>query len=384
MKSKHILVKISAVFTILVCALVCACKAEVVPDTFYKVYYETEHGTAPETKEVRSGTVLKDEDLPALTAEGYTFEGWYKDSTLITADSKFAVREDTTLKAKWTQIIPEDPPEEEVYYTVSYETEFEDAPPSRKFLAGDPILIGDLYVLAHDGYYFDGWYYNGQKIQSQYKVTCDMVLVAKWIPYYTVSYESEHGTVPHAKEVLADTVLTAEDLPTLEEGDYTFEGWYIGNTLITAASNYKVTANVKLTGVWKKDKTNKNLNPFVGLTIHDASNESNFTLTAQKSGSDYIITATEGYDLYAWAVDNIDDSDNYFYSDEIIDAFTTGNFAPVLKQNTLTFNEDNLPPAVVADGTYRIYCQAIKILYDFNGNPLSFSRAGLCFVVIKM
>ena len=316
MKSKHILVKISAVFTILVCALVCACKAEVVPDTFYKVYYETEHGTAPESKSVRSGTVLKAEDLPALTAEGYTFEGWYKDSTLITADSKFAVREDITLKAKWTQIIPEDPPEEEVYYTVSY--------------------------------------------------------------------ESEHGTVPHAKEVLADTVLTAEDLPTLEEDGYTFEGWYIGNTLITAASNYKVTANVKLTGVWKKDKTNKNLNPFVGLTILDTYNESNFTLTAQKSGSDYIITATEGYDLYAWAVDGIDNSDNYFYSDEIINAFTTGNFAPVLTQNTLTFNEDNLPPAVVADGTYRVYCQAIKIIYDFNDNPVDFSRAGLCFVVIKM
>ena len=112
--------------------------------------------------------------------------------------------------------------------------------------------------------------------------------------------------------------------------------------------------------------------------------ESNFELSAVKSGSDYIITAPSGFDIYLWSVDDINGLSFFYYVDELNQAYNTGNIAPVITQNTLTFNEQNLPAVVTADGTYRVFCQALKINYDSNGDPESLERAGLDFVVIKM
>ena len=60
-----------------------SCNPEVVvpttpeePKVYYTVTYTTEHGTAPETKTVLAGTVLREEDLPELDDESYfVFDG---------------------------------------------------------------------------------------------------------------------------------------------------------------------------------------------------------------------------------------------------------------------------------------------------------------------
>lgn len=70
-------------------------------DVYYSINYESEHGTVPKNKKVLSGTILKAQDLPPLTAEDYKFEGWYIDDDKITADSAYKVTTDITLKAKW-------------------------------------------------------------------------------------------------------------------------------------------------------------------------------------------------------------------------------------------------------------------------------------------
>ena len=70
---------------------------------FYKVSYSTEHGETPAP--VEKVKVLYSTLFPTLTAEGYTFEGWYMDSGFQTkAKAGKVLYSDTTLYAKWTPI----------------------------------------------------------------------------------------------------------------------------------------------------------------------------------------------------------------------------------------------------------------------------------------
>lgn len=68
----------------------------------FKVTYNVNgHGTAPE--ELTNVTALP-ATLPTLTAEGWTFEGWYLDADCKTkAEAGKEITEDTTLYAKWTK-----------------------------------------------------------------------------------------------------------------------------------------------------------------------------------------------------------------------------------------------------------------------------------------
>ena len=71
---------------------------------------------------------------------------------------------------------------------------------------------------------------------------------ASFVKYFTVKYESEHGTAPAAITVKENTELTAELLTALEADGFTFTGWYDGETKVEAG--YKVTKNVTLTARW--------------------------------------------------------------------------------------------------------------------------------------
>ena len=67
----------------------------------YTVTYTTEKGTAPKAITVDEGTKLTAAQLPALTADGYTFSGWYDGETKAVAGA-YAVTKSVTLTAKWT------------------------------------------------------------------------------------------------------------------------------------------------------------------------------------------------------------------------------------------------------------------------------------------
>lgn len=78
------------------------------PDITYRIHYEmNHHGTEPSeiaSKYVKSGEAISKPEDP--TAEGYHFEGWYKDANLTNLwdFSKDIVSEPTTLYAKWLKI----------------------------------------------------------------------------------------------------------------------------------------------------------------------------------------------------------------------------------------------------------------------------------------
>ena len=405
----------------------------------YTVSYSTDHGQAPQTKTVLSGTALAASDLPELTADGYVFEGWYIGTTKITEG--YEVSGNITLTAKWekaftvtyvsalgqapepkivaykTELTYEDLPElsddddnhefegwyfgstkvlpgykvytdmtltaywdgdepEELKYTVSYTSSFGNAPDPWEFKAGETLTGGDLLTMIRPGYEFAGWYFGNIKMEMGYPVMQDMVLVAKW--NYTITYTTEHGTAPQTVKVLEETALTAEHLPTLSCDGYHFANWTTGGQTVNVG--YVIRDNIILTANW----TVPNLGFLVSIVSSASQSETDFKLSAVKSDSNYIITATPGFDMYFWSVDEVEDSDYLLFYDEIRYMFSSPSLPAVITQNSLTFNEELLPDEVTPDGTYRVYCQAIKIIYNDAGQPSDFERAGLDFVVVKM
>ncbi|MCR4900926.1 MAG: InlB B-repeat-containing protein [Treponema sp.] len=519
MSKNHFGTTIIALFAILLTMSVSSCKGNAV-NVYYTITYETAYGTAPESKKVLSGTIIAAQDLPELTADGYTFEGWYIDSTKITPELNYTVNSNITLTAKWTEVTTTPPAPAPVYYTITYVTERAQAPSAKSVLSGTVLAASDLPELTAEGYVFEGWYIGTTKITEGYEVSGNITLTAKWEKAFTVTYVSTYGQAPEPINVAYKTELTYEDLPELsdDDDDHEFEGWYFGSTKVLPG--YKVYTDMTLTAYWNGNEpvevkytvsytssfgkapdpwefkagesltggdlltmirpgyefagwyfgnikmevgypvmqnmvlvakwnytityitehgiapqtvkvleetalteehlqtlscdgyhfanwttggqtvnvgyvirdnitltanwTVPNLGFLVSIVSSASQSETDFKLTAVKSGSDYRITATAGFDMYFWSVDAIDDEDNFLYADEIDALFTSGNVPAALTQNTLTFNEQLLPEAVNNDGTYRVYCQAIKKLYDASGNPSGFERAGLDLVVIKM
>lgn len=69
----------------------------------YTINYSTSVGTAPDSKS--NITTLTEDELPTLSADGYTFVGWYTDEALTQeATAGDELTDDVTLYAKWTPI----------------------------------------------------------------------------------------------------------------------------------------------------------------------------------------------------------------------------------------------------------------------------------------
>jgi len=185
-------------------------------------------------------------------------------------------------------------------YTVTFESEYDSAKPI-KVEENSSLTAEQLPSLKKDGYAFEGWYIDNTKVEAGYKVTKDITLKAKWKEKstYTVSYSTAHGSVK-AIEVTKNGKLTAEQLPSLTDDDYLFEGWYIGATKIEP--DYAVTKDLLLTAKWK-EKTVIN-----GITITveggDSTNDEDridVTWEPAEGNNNYIILkATPGYSSYHW------------------------------------------------------------------------------------
>lgn len=84
-------------------------------ETFEVTFDAQGHGEAPDSQEIAWGEHA--EEPEALTAEGYIFEGWFKDAEFTEAFDfeNDAITSDITLYAKWEQeeVVPEEPGEEE-------------------------------------------------------------------------------------------------------------------------------------------------------------------------------------------------------------------------------------------------------------------------------
>ena len=136
----------------------------------YEVSFVTEHGKAPTSQNVPYNGTAKDPGK--LTAEGYTFDGWYADDNYSTKfDFTQPIKSNTTVYAKWTAND----------YEVSFITEHGDAPTSQNVKYNG--TAKDPGKLKAEGYTFIGWYTDAAhttEFNFSTPITGDTKVYAKW------------------------------------------------------------------------------------------------------------------------------------------------------------------------------------------------------------
>lgn len=195
------------------------------------LYYSTAHGTAPSDKEIDVPYTLLSSDLPTLTASGYAFDGWYKDSGFSNkANAGNILNATTTLYAKWLD-----------KFSISYVTKHGTTPTTK--LVDPPaysLVASDLPILSASGYVFDGWYRDSgftTKMKVDDVIYDSIILYGKWLEKITIHYEAKYGTAP--ADLIKDPpsyTLTAADLPTIKVVGFKATEWYYNDTFTSKAN----------------------------------------------------------------------------------------------------------------------------------------------------
>lgn len=150
-------------------------------------------------------------------------------------------------------------------------------------------------VPTNEGHSIEGWYYDNNGTETKWNfdtdtVKCTMTLKAKWeFSTYSVTLQTDGGTIASGKEVTGYTYGTGAVLPTTNDitrEGYRFDGWY-------ADSNFSGSPVTEITGTDTENKTfyakwTKNTTPIIsGNTI-------NYIVEHYKTdGSGYTLAETE-------------------------------------------------------------------------------------------
>ncbi|NLB90113.1 MAG: hypothetical protein GX786_02685, partial [Clostridiales bacterium] len=167
------------------------------------------------------------------TRSGYNFAGWYTDTALENKyDFTTPVTTSFTLYAKW----------EAMKHTVTFNSNGGSAVEATQVLHEERLT--EPAKPTRTGYDFAGWY-TDTALENKYDfatpVTSSFTLYAKWeaIASYTVTFDSNGGSVVEATQVLHDELLTEPEKPT--RTGYNFAGWY---TDIALENKYDFTTPV--------------------------------------------------------------------------------------------------------------------------------------------
>lgn len=204
-------------------------------ETSFTVKYESEYGALSDSFktsiQIKENTILKSENLPSLSAEGYVFGGWWDGETQVIPEV-YKVTKNVTLKAKWTVAT--------VSYTVSFVSAHGTKPENIILPENTVLMENNAPTLSEEGYKFDGWYDGETKIEvGSYKIVKDVELTAKWIACWTIHFDSNGGT-----GTMPDQFMEGDGNPHplnnncfVREG-YTFIGWNLNyNTDIPQYNN---------------------------------------------------------------------------------------------------------------------------------------------------
>ena len=150
-------------------------------------------------------------------------------------------------------------------------------------------------VPTKEGHGIEGWYYDNNGTETKWNfdtdtVKCTMTLKAKWeLSTYSVTLQTDGGTIASGKEVTGYTYGTGAVLPTANDmtrEGYRFDGWY-------ADSSFSGSPVTEITGTDTGNKTfyakwTQNTTPIIsGNTI-------NYTVEHYKTdGSGYTLAETE-------------------------------------------------------------------------------------------
>jgi uncharacterized repeat protein (TIGR02543 family) len=178
--------------------------------------------------------------LPAVTRDGYKFEGWYtaaSGGTKVEQGTRVTVAGGQTLYARW------------LGNSVTVKFNVNGGTPSP---ADKTVKVGDAYgalpAVSRNGYSFNGWNTaasGGTPVGPSTTVTAisTHTLYALWSnpSGVTVTFDSNGGTAPSSLSRQLSPGTAYGDLPTVSRGGYKFDGWYTaasGGNKIESSSRF--------------------------------------------------------------------------------------------------------------------------------------------------
>lgn len=206
--------KIKLLFSVLLALILilalAACKGET---TYYTVEFDSQGGSAVQSRAVEGGTVFSEPEAPTRT--GFTFAGWYNGETKWNFETD-TVTSNMKLTAKWDRIS----------HTVSFNSDGGSAVAKQYIEEGTK--AAEPTAPTKPNYVFDGWYNGETKWNFDTDtVNANVTLTAKWKVTYTVTFNSNGGSEVAPIEVPIGEKIT----PPSVTRTYAFiEGWFIGDT----------------------------------------------------------------------------------------------------------------------------------------------------------
>ena len=186
--------------------------------TNYNVSYNTSGGTTTNPGTPSYTIETPDFTLPTVTKNGYTFADWTYNGnpvnpTALPTTADRVTSKDMAFGATWTLI------SYKVVYDVAGGTAIQDG------LYNIETGISSLPTPKREGYVFNGWYRDNQKVTSIPAGTGDITLVAHWTEIsYTISFKTNNDTF------IADISYTKAKPGILPSGltkeGYMFGGWF--------------------------------------------------------------------------------------------------------------------------------------------------------------
>lgn len=267
------------------------------PTTYYITYTNLGGGSQsnPTTYNIETPTIT----LTAATRTGYTFDGWFTNSSYTTQVTQIPLGsvESRVLYAKWTAI------EYTITYVLNGGTNHANNPTkysisTATFSFGTPTKAG---------YTFGGWFTNSELTTSITQIplgsTGNQVIWAKWIPTtYNINYNLDGGinaeSNPYTFTIETPTITFA---PPTRTG-YTFGGWYTDEDLTIAITQLPL-GSMYYRELWAKwTVITYNITYNLDGGTNSGSNPATFNINSTKIT--FAAPTRTGYTFVAWYSDS--------------------------------------------------------------------------------
>ena len=259
----------------------------------YTITFNSNDGTSVAPQNVNAGEKLT-EPTPAPTREGFTFDGWYEDSTFSTKfNFDTPITDNMTLYAKWT----------ENKYTLTF-----DANGGSGIMTPVTDLTGEYTLPANEftapsGKQFKGWSLTTDgAIVTKVDMTENRTVYAIWenIPVvtYTVSFAANGGTGTMADVTGISGEYTLPANGFIAPAGKQFKAWSVGGVEKAAGDKITITANTTVTAVWEAIEYNVTVTDGkatvgAGTEITKAAEGTTVTLTANAAPTDMVFDKWE-------------------------------------------------------------------------------------------
>lgn len=251
----------------------------------YQVTFNYNYEAAP-ANVVQTVDALGEANEPTIpTRENFTFAGWFIDSNFSTPYQFDAVTQDLTLYAKWIDNTS----------STSFKVEFVYNYPGAPANVIQNVIEGGVATqlnTTRENYRFLGWYIDNETFNQRFYLTTpiteDLVLYAKWVKVYQLSYNYNYQGAINPQPVLVNEgdAITVPQNPS--RIGFTFAGW---SSQSTGLIGYDFTAgiheNTTVYAQWSK------VNVFEAEHL-DFSNFYGWGFSGNATGTDAIVADPTG------------------------------------------------------------------------------------------